>query len=55
MSQPQGPSKYDEMRMRKQKKESRKANVVNSDEIPGHQCQDLDSVLKVLSDKSFLM
>ena len=55
MSQPQGPSKYDEMRMRKQKKESKKANVLKSDEIPGHQFPDLDSVLQVLSDIGFLM
>ena len=55
MSQPQDPSKYDEMRMRRQKKQSKKANVINSDEIPGHQFQDLDSVLQVLSDIGFLM
>ena len=55
MFQAQGLSKYDEMRMRKQKKKSKKANVLNSDQIPGHQFKDLDSVLQVLSDISFLM
>ena len=51
MFQPQGLSKYDEMRLRRQKKESKKANLLNSDEIPGHRGhEDLDSVLQVLSD-----
>ena len=49
MFQAQGLSKYDEMRMRRQKKESKKANVLNSDEIPGHRFEDLDSVLQVWS------
>ena len=55
MLQAQGLSKYDEMKMRKQKKESKKSDVLNSDEIPGHQFQDLDSVLQVLSDIGVLM
>ena len=55
MLQAQGLSKYDEMRMRRQKKENKKVNVLNSDEIPGHKFKDLDSVLQVLSDIVFLM
>ena len=55
MLQAQGLSKYDEMRMRKHKKESKKSSVLNSDEIPGHKFKDLDSVLQVLSDIGFLM
>ena len=49
--QPQSQSKFDELMKRKQKKESRKLknvlNEFNSDEIPGHKFEDLDSVLEV--------
>ena len=54
MFQSQGlSSKYDEIAKRRQKKENRKSKnvlaVVNSDEIPGHKFEDLDSVLQVLT------
>ena len=54
MFQSQGlSSKYDEIAKRRQKKENRKSKnvlaVVNSDKIPGHKFEDLDSVLQVLT------
>ena len=54
MFQPQGlSSKYDEIAKRRQKKENRKSKnlltEVNSDEIPGHKFEDLDSVLQVMT------
>ena len=54
MYQPRGLSKYEEIAQRRQKKENRKSKNVltefNSDEVPGHKFEDLDSVLKVTSD-----
>ena len=58
MYQPQGLSKYEEIAQRRQKKENRKSKNVltefNSDEVPGHKFEDLDSVLKVTSDTGLL-
>ena len=49
--QPQSLSKYEEMARRKENKEKRKSKNVltefNSDEIPGHKFEDVDTVLQV--------
>ena len=43
-------SKYEEMKKRmRQKKEKSKVTEFNSDEIAGHQFEDVDSVLQVFS------
>ena len=59
MFQPQGLSKYEEIAKRRLKKEKRKLKNVlmefNSDEISGHQFEDLDSVLQVLSQGGLLI
>jgi len=51
-SQPQSLSKYEEMARRKEKKEKRKSKNVltefNSDEVPGHKFEDVDTVLQSL-------
>ena len=59
MFQSQGlSSRYEEIAKRRQKKENRKSKNVltefNSDEIPGHKFEDLDSVLQVSCDGGLL-
>ena len=56
MFQPQGLSKYE---IAKRKKENRKSKIViaesYSDNIPGHKFDDLNSVLQVFNDGGYLM